>query len=98
MDGLYPVSKVTFDKAGNLYATSGPGALGCGTIIQLTPPSTQGGTWTETNIHPFACILSDEGRDYAGLISGKNGALYGVASGSGSVKPPQYGTVFKFVP
>jgi uncharacterized repeat protein (TIGR03803 family) len=98
LDGVYPMSRVTLDRAGNLYATTGPGGLGCGTIVELNPPATQGGTWTETNIHPFACTLSDEGHDYSGLILGKNGILYGLAEGNLSVKPPQYGAVFKFQP
>jgi hypothetical protein len=45
---------------GSLYGTtSAAGADAWGTVYELTPPTTQGGAWTETTIHTFAGPVSD---------------------------------------
>jgi uncharacterized repeat protein (TIGR03803 family) len=83
--------------AGNgvLYGTQkfGGSRANAGTVFQLTPPA-QGGPWTETPIHKFA-----GGRDgaypLAGVITDRQGNLYGTTSGGGA---SGNGTVFKLTP
>ncbi|HEY7993005.1 MAG TPA: choice-of-anchor tandem repeat GloVer-containing protein [Candidatus Eremiobacteraceae bacterium] len=57
-DGFGPLGLVA-DEEGDLYGTTylgGPNTncyQGCGTIFELSPPSTPGGKWTKTIIHAF---------------------------------------------
>jgi uncharacterized repeat protein (TIGR03803 family) len=100
-DGSRPMSNLVLDDAGNLYGTAfGSGRIssglcseGCGSVFELSPPSTPGGAWTETTLHDFktgyeASIdgIAPEG----GLVFGPSGSLYGMtvyggADGDGSV-------------
>ena len=86
LDGEYPVSRLIFDSAGNLYGTTVfGGQFSNGTIFQLTPV---GGAWTETVLYSFTG--RDDGLDpEAGLILDRRGALYGTTMA---------GTVFKLTP
>lgn len=60
--GLYPIAALAFDSAGALYGVTesggiescGDGDNGCGTAFKLSPPTAQGGTWTEQILHSFA--------------------------------------------
>jgi uncharacterized repeat protein (TIGR03803 family) len=53
-DGAGPIGALVFDKAGNLYGTTYVGGLlSDGTVFQLSPPTTPGGSWTETTIYGF---------------------------------------------
>ena len=95
-DGLAPVGELIFDESGALYGTtSGGGAHQLGTVFKLTPPATEGGTWTETVLHSFTG--NDGARPDAGLIFAKSEqALYGTTSGGGVTScPGGCGTVFK---
>jgi uncharacterized repeat protein (TIGR03803 family) len=105
-DGSLPVSQVTFDSSGNLYATSGAGGdgscnnggiLGCGAVIQLAPPAQSGDAWTETTLHTFSGDNSDQGSEVSGLIFGRGGKLYGTTLGS-KIGGGGNGTVFALVP
>jgi uncharacterized repeat protein (TIGR03803 family) len=105
-DGSLPVSPVTFDSSGNLYATSGAGGggscdnggnTGCGAIIQLAPPTMSGGAWTETTLHTFSGGNSDQGSNVSGLIFGRGQKLYGTTLGS-NIGGGGDGTVFAIVP
>jgi len=49
-DGKGPGGGVIFDQAGNLYGTAQSGALGRGTVYELTPG---GSGWTENTIFDF---------------------------------------------
>ncbi len=74
---------------GNLYGTTLiGGAYAYGTVFELMPPSTSGGSWTDST------LLSFEGADglapHASLIMDAGGNLYGTteeggASGDGNV-------------
>ncbi len=75
------------DSAGNLYGTtSGGGDNGCGTVYELSPPSTPGGSWTETVLYSFAppSNPNDGCGPEAGLVMDSNGNLYGTTSGGGN--------------
>jgi uncharacterized repeat protein (TIGR03803 family) len=87
-DGGYPGRALTLDAAGNLYGTTafggdascaGGNGDGCGTVFQLAPPASQGGSWTETILHRFAG--GTDGVGPGGLTLGGGGFLYGPAAG-----------------
>lgn len=88
---------------GALYGTNADFGAPCGTVFQLTPPTSAGGTWTPVAIHNF------QGSDGCGPISnltlGPEGTLYGTTAGGGSNGCPGYyggqpgcGTVFQLTP
>jgi len=86
-----PNGNLIFDLAGKLYGTT-PGVPGTdGTVFQLTPPATRGGTWTETTIYHFT---GNGARPEAGLIIGKKGNFYGTTNVGGNGD----GSVFKLAP
>ncbi len=94
-DGSQPYSGLIFDSAGALYGTTYRGGASLlGTVYQLTPPATNGGTWTEAVLHSFA-----GGSDGAGpqgdLIFDGAGNLYGTATSGGT---PGGGIVFELTP
>jgi uncharacterized repeat protein (TIGR03803 family) len=101
-DGSTPVASLVFDRKGNLYGTTefggGGGCTiaqqgsGCGTVFELTPPTTPDLPWTETVLYRFAPF-----NDYpmAGLIFDSQGNLYGTTAGDQSAS---FGTVFELTP
>jgi uncharacterized repeat protein (TIGR03803 family) len=107
-DGQYPISRLVFDTAGNLYGTTGSGGTstcngnkgGCGTVFKLAPNSHSG--WTESVIYKFKGG-SDGDDPWAGLTLDSTGNLYGttVLGGTGqSTFNCLYGcgTVFRLAP
>jgi uncharacterized repeat protein (TIGR03803 family) len=99
-DGGGPTGKVIFDKAGNLYTTAllrglVPPSYGNGTVVKLTPPTTEGGAWTETTLHDFGgSKYGDACLPAAGLTFYK-GTLYGTAQCGGVY---DQGAIFRVVP
>ena len=92
VDGLGPYASLTFDRAGNLYGTTmSGGAVGSGTVFELTPNSN--GSWTEIVLINFG--VNNNGSDpYGGLIFDlSTGNLYGTTVGGTS--QGLYGTVFQ---
>jgi uncharacterized repeat protein (TIGR03803 family) len=94
-DGYTPAGGVVFDSAGNLYGANswggsgGCASPGCGTVFEISPPSQQGGAWTETTIYAFQGVqggANDGFTPVGGVIIDKEGNLYGTTSlgGSGS--------------
>jgi uncharacterized repeat protein (TIGR03803 family) len=84
----YPAAPVIFDKAGSLYGTTsggfGPGECGgaCGSVFQLTPPASEGASWTDTKLYIF-----EEGGIFAvtsGVIFDDKGTLFGFALTGGN--------------
>ncbi len=95
-DGKFPWAGVIFDKAGNLYGTTGEGGdhANGGTVFQLTPEA--GGLWSESILHNFG--QSDQDGNYpggAGLILDTSGNLYGTTNYGGTYA---MGTVFELTP
>jgi uncharacterized repeat protein (TIGR03803 family) len=83
-DGFQPLEGLTFDKAGNLYGTNyagGDAVCDCGTVFELSPPSTQGGAWTETILHAFTGHSHDGGAPYGPVLIGKYGQIFGTTVG-----------------
>jgi uncharacterized repeat protein (TIGR03803 family) len=103
-DGNGPVV-LLIDPSGNLFgATSGGGSFGApcllhagcgsgGTVFELAPPATAGGSWSEVVLWNFG-----DGTDGAlpsSVIRDSGGNLYGTTSIGGSFDG---GTVFKLTP
>jgi uncharacterized repeat protein (TIGR03803 family) len=97
------LGNVVFDKAGNLYGTTlygggndcQPGFSGCGTVFELSPPSAEGGSWTERILHSFNAYANDAEEPSGGLIFAKNGVLFGVTNSGGT---DTQGAVYGVVP
>lgn len=83
-DGASPTGSLVSDSAGNLYGTTFfGGALGFGTVFQLSPPATSGGTWTETVLYSFQ-DMPDGRFPGGGVIRDAAGNLYGETVNGGS--------------
>jgi uncharacterized repeat protein (TIGR03803 family) len=94
-DGELPFAPVAADRNGVLYGTTYLGGTSLsGTVFSLAPPTSQGGSWTETVLHSFVGG-SDGAGPKAGLLVGKDGTLYGTTQGGGS---GVFGTVFSLAP
>jgi len=72
--------------------TLGGGTKNLGTAYELKP---SGSGYTQIDLHDFAGGANDGSTPYAGLITGKNGVLYGTTIKGG---PTDQGTVFKLTP
>jgi uncharacterized repeat protein (TIGR03803 family) len=95
-DGASPLAGVGL-AGGVLYGTTYFGGSancteGCGTIFELAPPTTRGGTWTEKVLHDFN-DSDDASHPWAGVLvaSGPDGTVlygsttYGGTNDSGAV-------------
>ena len=104
-DGAFPYGGVTVGSNGVLYGTTAyggggtncqfNGTSGCGTVFELTPPTTPGGVWRETVLHSFTDQGGDGSVPVAGLIANASGILYGTTSMGGT---PGQGTLFRIAP
>src|SRR5579885_486299 len=90
-DGAVPAGGVVFDTAGNLYGATQQGGNGtcppaqCGSIFELSPPTQQGGKWTETVLYIFKGVSAGDGSTpTGGLIIDSSGNLYGVTGYGGA--------------
>jgi hypothetical protein len=111
-DGEWPLGRVVFDAAGNLYgATQAGGSLSCisfewcGTVYQLIPPAQEGDPWTETVLHIFqGHATGDASAPLGGLVIDSAGNLYGATGygGTGDCNVlgtfPGCGTVYELSP
>ncbi len=79
-DGIWPLSKLTLDAAGNVYGTTQSGPL-FGTVFELS--ATASGEWTENILYNFA-NGSDGGNPAAGVIFDAAGNLYGTTQNGGN--------------
>ena len=93
-DGGSPRAGLVFGASGVLYGVcANGGSSSFGTVYSLTPPASQGGSWTETILHNF--ISSDGANPYATLVIDGSGLLYGTTYNGGSAN---VGTVFTVTP
>ncbi len=92
-DGGAPNGNLIFDQTGNIYGTASEGGLTactispgpCGVAFELSPPSSQGGQWTETVLHTFTGV-PDGAFPGGGLTVDANGELYGTTEEGGTGK------------
>jgi hypothetical protein len=96
-DGGFPDSPLTLGVHGVLYGTTPIGAGG--NVFSLSPPATQGGTWTFQNLYSFT------GSTDGALTLGTNllvidGAVYGVTTTGGASTrcTGGCGTLFRLLP
>ena len=104
-DGATPFGTLTFDKAGNLYGTTEAGGpSNTGTVFELSPPATAGGTWTETVLYIFPADTTQGYWPFGKLTFDGIGDLYGTTQFGGTGKWGQScsingcGTVFQLKP
>ena len=92
-DGGGPQSRLTFDRAGNLYGTTyAGGRLGYGTVFELSPNGSGG--WKETVLYSFTG--GADGRlPWSYVMFDRKGNLYGTTEAGGT---SAYGTVFELSP
>lgn len=99
-DGAKPLGNLVFNVSGTLYGTASAGGMNnCGTVFELSPPSTQGNPWNYSALHAFAGV--PDGCDpLDGVTVGKSGgALYGTTSeGGASGHGVGLGVVFRLTP
>jgi hypothetical protein len=91
-NGAVPIGGIVRDKAGNLYGATlnggssscaGPGQ--CGVVYELSPPTSSGGSWTETILYVFKGYASGDGATpEGGVIMDSAGNLYGTTGYGGS--------------
>jgi uncharacterized repeat protein (TIGR03803 family) len=97
--GAGPEAGLVADSAGNLYGTASAGgansSCNCGTVFELSPPTTSGGAWTETVLYSFQGGTSDGMRPGGTLIFDTQGNLYGTTIEGGN---NNQGTVFELSP
>ncbi len=94
-DGGNPQAGLIISPNGVLYGTTEfGGALGVGTVFELTPPAVAGGAYTESVVYSFQAG-TDGQFPYSGLTRGASGVLYGCTFNGGTSGD---GTVFQVVP
>jgi uncharacterized repeat protein (TIGR03803 family) len=97
-DGDVPLGTLALDIAGNLYGTSTSGGINNqGTVFELSPTVASG--WKYRTIYSFQGV-PDGAEPFAGVTLDQQGNLYGttVNGGTGTVCPPDCGTVFELSP
>jgi len=103
-DGVHPNGNMALNSSGALLGTTTAGGIvtdvcypesypGCGTIFEIKPPATKGGSWTKSNIMTFNGI---NGGAPNGVILGNGGTLYGTTYVGGDSTGA--GTVFLMTP
>ena len=98
-DGYLPNGNLVLGSAGNLYgATAYGGGYGscnapyyqyCGTVFELSPPTTKGGHWAEKVLYSFKGVADgknsgDGANPNGGLVLDKTGSIYGTTNFGGN--------------
>lgn len=85
---IYPAAGPIMNQSGVIYGTTYEGGttaecgyFDCGTVYQLTPPSSSGGAWTEATLYSFT-DNGDGAGPITGVVTGAGGTLYGWNQGS----------------
>ncbi len=102
-DGVTPIAGLAIDRAGRLFGTTLYGGHfsyycqgGCGTVFELSPPSSSGAQWTYVTIVRFAGGVPGDGAlPYDPVLLDNAGNVYGttfINQGAGG------GTAFQLIP
>ena len=92
-----PVLADNGELFGTTFGTSFGGSTGdAGTVFQLTPPASSGGSWTQTILHSFTAGSTDGNSPNSGVIVGPGGAFYGTTFYGGGTDGQ--GTVYSVTP
>jgi hypothetical protein len=92
--GYLPTEPPVIGKGGIIYGTtSAGGGANLGTVFELHPPASPGGSWTETVLYNFG---SSVGAPSSPLIV-RNGKIYGTTAGTPGTDN-QGGSVFELQP
>jgi hypothetical protein len=97
-DGANPSSGVVLDDKGALYGEVFLGSVGRGDVYKLAPPTTPGGSWSESTVYLFCVDFSpcpDGNQPSGGLASDGDGNLYGTTELAGDITATCCGIVFK---
>jgi uncharacterized repeat protein (TIGR03803 family) len=97
-DGAYPDAGLIQDASGHLYGTTEyGGAVGDGTVFELTPPAAGKTAWKEKVLYSFCqqAECTDGELPEAGLTQDASGSLYGTTYEGGTGNE---GTVFELTP
>jgi uncharacterized repeat protein (TIGR03803 family) len=98
-DGVHPFPALTVGESGALYGiTTSGGDFNKGTVFELTPPSSAGGSWTERVVHSFSRQNGDGTDPRPDLTIGRKGALYVVTVYGGIPFEDGRGTVIRLTP
>jgi uncharacterized repeat protein (TIGR03803 family) len=93
-DGFIPGAPPVLGLNGVLYGTTAlGGTFDYGTVFELVPPASLGGSWTETVLHSFTG--GADGNGPQGLALPPGGTLYGTTYTGGSLNA---GTLFALTP
>jgi uncharacterized repeat protein (TIGR03803 family) len=98
-DGALPTDRLAWDSAGNIYGTTGTGAMEAsnGTVFKLSPVS--GGGWSESLLYEFCTSgppCPDGAIPLAGVSVDMSGNLYGTTYRGGF--HPLWGVVYQLSP
>ncbi|HEY7097077.1 MAG TPA: choice-of-anchor tandem repeat GloVer-containing protein [Terriglobales bacterium] len=101
-DGSVPSGGPIVDASGNIFDTTEQGGVyGAGTVYELTPPTQEGGDWTETILYSFTG-LADGSFPIGSLAIDTSGNIYGTATAGGIIDRKcneiGCGTVFELSP
>jgi uncharacterized repeat protein (TIGR03803 family) len=95
-DGAWPEAGLILDTAGNLYGTTAiGGAHDFGALFELSPPTSEGDTWSEKVLYSFSGGTGDGGFPQSVLALDKKGNLYGTTTADGTYDD---GIVFEVTP
>lgn len=110
IDGALPQGGLILDRKGNLYGTTNGGgsqacpyqSIGCGTVFELSPPTSPGEVWTESVLYSFCGNNSDNkcldgAEPTSALTSDLSGNLYGTTQTGGNGRL-SVGAVFELSP
>ncbi len=103
VDGANPYGTLIFDAQGNLYGTTQAGGTNnSGTVFELSPPASAGGSWTETVLYIFPGDGSQGYWPEGNLVFDAQGNLYGTTSmggaGTSEICFTGCGTLFQLLP
>ncbi len=98
-NGSFPIDGLVADSKGNLYGTTyygGTNNSNNGVAFELSPPASQGGTWTQTVIWTFQGGADGANPEFT-LAIDKAGNLYGITYAGGD-SVCKCGTAYKLKP